>query len=300
MQQGGNSIDNNSTGNFQTLGGGNYTVIITDDFGCTSTANTNINEPALLQTAFSYQDVSCFGEQDGTISISATGGTPGYTYALSSGNNNNSGSFGALSAGSYSYTVTDGNGCTDSAALQITEPAQVLVSVVPDSLAINLGESAQLNASSNYAAATYNWNPSSGLSCADCSNPTVTLYNSLTYRLTVTVDISGNSCYAYAQVPVTVIKNYDLFIPNVFTPNGDGANDVFQLLGNLPALKFIEMRIFNRIGEKVLESNNIYFTWDGSYKGKMLEPQVLVYTLNAVFIDNHSEELFKGSITLLR
>ncbi|MBK7148976.1 MAG: hypothetical protein IPH78_09170 [Bacteroidetes bacterium] len=62
------------------------------------------------------------------------------------------------------------------AALQITEPAQVLVSVVPDSLAINLGESAQLNASSNYAAATYNWNPSSGLSCADCSNPTVTLY----------------------------------------------------------------------------------------------------------------------------
>lgn len=300
LQQGGNSIDNNSTGNFQTLGGGNYTVIITDDFGCTSTANTNINEPALLQTAFSYQDVSCFGEQDGTISISATGGTPGYTYALSSGNNNNSGSFGALSAGSYSYTVTDGNGCTDSAALQITEPAQVLVSVVPDSLAINLGESAQLNASSNYAAATYNWNPSSGLSCADCSNPTVTLYNSLTYRLTVTVDISGNSCYAYAQVPVTVIKNYDLFIPNVFTPNGDGANDVFQLLGNLSALKFIEMRIFNRIGEKVFESNNIYFTWDGSYKGKMLEPQVLVYTLNAVFIDNHSEELFKGSITLLR
>jgi len=172
--------------------------------------------------------------------------------------------------------------------------------VVPDSVVLHLGESTQLSASSNYATANYNWNPSSGLSCADCSNPTVTLYNSLTYRLTVTVDINGKSCYAYAQVPVTVIKNYDLFIPNVFTPNGDGANDVFQLLGNLPALKFIEMRIFNRTGEKVFESNNIYFTWDGSYKGKMLEPQALVYTLNAVFIDNHSEELFKGSITLLR
>jgi gliding motility-associated-like protein len=114
------------------------------------------------------------------------------------------------------------------------------------------------------------------------------------------VAINGTNCYAYTEVPVTVIKNYDLFIPNVFTPNGDGANDLFRLFGNLPALKFVEMQIFNRTGEKVFESNDINFSWDGTYKGKALEPQVLVYTLYAVFLDNHSEELFKGSITILR
>jgi gliding motility-associated-like protein len=301
LQQGGSSVSTNNSGNFQNLNGGNYTVVATDDFGCTATATTNINEPTLLQSTFTSEAVSCFGEQDGTISVSANGGTPAYTYTLSTGSTNISGNFGSLSAGSYPYTVTDANGCTDTATVLVYEPMEVLVDVVPDSVTLHLGESIQLNATSNYGSTVdYMWSPSTGLSCNDCTSPTVTLYNSLTYYLTVSVDINGNSCYAYAEVPVTVIKNYDLFIPNVFTPNGDGTNDLFRLFGNLPALKFVEMQIFNRTGEKVFESNDINFTWDGSYRGKLLEPQVLVYTLYAVFIDNHSEEIFKGSLTLLR
>lgn len=301
LQQGGSSVSTNSTGSFDNLNGGNYTVVATDDFGCTATAATNINEPSLLQSAFTTEAASCFGEEDGSISISATGGTPGYTYLLSTGATNNSGNFGSLAAGSYPYTVTDANGCTDTATILVYEPMEVLVDVVPDSVTLHLGESVQLNANSNYGSTVgYMWSPTTGLSCNDCTNPTVTLYNSLTYHLTVSVAINGNNCYAYAEVPVTVIKNYDLFIPNVFTPNGDGTNDLFRLFGNLPALKFVEMQLFNRTGEKVFESNDINFTWDGSYKGRLLEPQVLVYTLHAVFIDNHSEEIFKGSLTLLR
>jgi gliding motility-associated-like protein len=300
LQLGGSTIANNSNGNFQNLSGGSYTVITTDDFGCTAAVNASINEPTLLQSTITPEDVSCFGEQDGSIAAVASGGTPSYTFALSSGASNNSGSFGSLNAGNYSLTITDDNGCIDSATITITEPMQVLVTLSPDSVTLNLGESIQLNASSNYGTANYLWSPSIGLSCNDCNNPTTTLYNSLTYQLTVSVAINGTNCYAYTEVPVTVIKNYDLFIPNVFTPNGDGANDLFRLFGNLPALKFVEMQIFNRTGEKVFESNDINFSWDGTYKGKALEPQVLVYTLYAVFLDNHSEELFKGSITILR
>ncbi len=300
LQVGGNSLSTNSTGNFLSLNGGNYTVIATDDFGCMATTTLNLNEPTLLQSVFTIEDISCFGEQDGSVSITASGGTPVYTYSLSSNGNNNSGVFTDLPSATYSYTVTDANGCEDTATVNVSQPDEVSVTVTPDSVVMNLGETIHINTTSNYATAIYNWSPSTGLSCSDCPSPEVILYNSLTYQLTVTVDINGNNCYTYARVPVTVVKNYHLFMPNVFTPNGDGVNDMFSLFGNLPALKQIEIRIFNRTGEKVFESNDINFSWDGSYKGKLLEPQVLVYTLYAVFVDNHSEELYKGSLTLIR
>jgi gliding motility-associated-like protein len=97
-----------------------------------------------------------------------------------------------------------------------------------------------------------------------------------------------------------VIPNYDIFIPNSFTPNGDGNNDLFQIFGNLPALKFLAIEIYDRIGEKVFESNDLRFTWDGNYKGRPAQPGVFVYTLRVGFIDNHSEKIYKGSLTLLK
>ncbi|MCW5907674.1 MAG: gliding motility-associated C-terminal domain-containing protein [Chitinophagales bacterium] len=74
----------------------------------------------------------------------------------------------------------------------------------------------------------------------------------------------------------------------------------FQIYGNLTALKFVEVQIFNRTGEKVFETNDINFKWNGTYKDKPLEPQVFVYTIFAVFVDNHAEKIFKGSLTLLK
>ena len=138
------------------------------------------------------------------------------------------------------------------------------------------------------------------LSCYTCPNPTVETYNSIDYTVEVTASINGSNCIAETKVPVTVIPNYDIFIPNTFTPNGDGNNDFFQIFGNLPALKYLDVEIFDRIGEKVFESNDLRFTWDGTYKGKPLQPAVFVYTLRVVFVDNHSEKIYKGSLTLLK
>ena len=60
------------------------------------------------------------------------------------------------------------------------------------------------------------------------------------------------------------------------------------------------MQIFDRIGEKVFETTDMNFKWDGNYRGKPLPPGVYVYTLRVVYTDNHTDKLFKGSITLLR
>lgn len=297
----GSTQSNNSNGSFSGLAAGSYTVSATDDFGCTVTGTTTVSEPLLLQSSNTVTNVTCFGEQDGQVNISATGGTLDYSYAFSTGLVNGTGVFGSLIADTYTYTVTDAHGCTDTASGTVTQPLEVLVTTTPDSLTIDLGESIQLNASSNYGAITnYQWSPNIGLTCVECPNPEVALNQSQVYTIEATVNINGTDCYGHARLPVKVVPHYDIFIPNVFTPNGDGNNDLFRIFGNLPALKFVEVQIFDRIGEKVFEANDINFAWDGTYLGKPLAPQVLVYTIFAVFVDNHAEKVFKGSLTLLK
>ena len=116
----------------------------------------------------------------------------------------------------------------------------------------------------------------------------------------VSVDINGNTCTTSQLVPVTIIPNYDLFIPNAFTPDNNGANDFFEFYGNKKGIQYLEVMIFNRIGEKVFESNDIDFKWDGTYKGVLQQPGVYVYTINTVFIDGERKEIYKGGVTLIR
>ncbi|MFN8300029.1 MAG: gliding motility-associated C-terminal domain-containing protein [Chitinophagales bacterium] len=300
LSTGGAPIGNNSTGTFTALSAANYTVDVTDTKGCTAQYNLTIQEPSALISTASYTDISCPGKQDGTLTLQATGGTPAYHYTAA-GNNNTSGYFSGLAAGAYPYTVTDANGCNDTGSVTITEPQAIVLTLLPDSLILNLGSSAQVNATTNYdPSVVYSWSPVTGLSCTDCANPVVQINNSQLYQVHVTVTINGNDCEASATLPVTVIPQYDLFIPNAFTPNADGKNDVFNLFGNLQALKYLEVSIFNRIGEKVFESNDIYFNWDGTYKGKEADYGVYTYVIRVVFIDGFTPKLYKGTITLIR
>ncbi|MDB5285024.1 MAG: domain containing protein [Bacteroidota bacterium] len=295
------NVGNNTNGNFNGLIAGSYVVGVTDDFGCTISTNVAITEPApLLTSANPVADVTCFGLRDGQVTINASGGMPAYTYMLGN-QSNSSGNFSSLDTGTYEYVVTDANGCVDSASVSIAQPAAINISITPDSLVINLGKKLQLNATSNYDPnATYLWNPTFGLSCYTCPNPVVSINSSTDYNVSVTVNINGNNCSSDTNIRITVIPDYDIFIPNVFTPNLDGNNDYFQLFGNLPAMKFIDVALFDRWGEKVFESNDIYFKWDGIYKGKPVPPGVFVYTLRVVFDDDHTEKLFTGSVTVLR
>ena len=141
------------------------------------------------------------------------------------------------------------------------------------------------------------WTPSNGLSCSDCVSPISSTNESITYYVT---GIDTNGCVAKDVVVVNVVPNYIAFIPNAFTPNGDGNNDCFQVYGNKEAWKQFEVEVYDRIGEKVFESNDMNFKWDGTYKGQMMNPTVLVYTIKVIYLNNYSDKLFKGTVTLVR
>ncbi|HWB63113.1 MAG TPA: gliding motility-associated C-terminal domain-containing protein, partial [Chitinophagales bacterium] len=203
-----------------------------------------------------------------------------------------------LGAGTFAVTVTDVNNCSVSDSATLVEPDSVEVTVSPSPVEVKLGESLQLTATTNQTGTlTYLWDPQFGLSCYDCADPTFNGVYSQPYTLTVT---NQDGCNGTAQFVVTVVPDYTIFLPNAFTPNGDGNNDYWQLFGKITAIKQFEVMVFDRIGEKVFDSNDVNFKWDGTYKGKPAPEGIYSYIVKIVWLNNHSDNAIKGSITLLR
>ncbi len=287
-----------ATGLFSSLIASSYWVILSDNNSCVDSVQIAVNEPPLLVAMVDSVEVSCYQYTDGQVVTLASGGVPGYTYSLSTGPQNGTGTFTDLSVGSYSVTVTDVNNCTASDATIVTQPDPVIITVLPTSTTVNLGESILLQASTNQAGIiTYDWQPAMGLSCYDCANPLFSGNYSALYTVTVAND---RGCSGNASVDVVVVPAYDIFIPNVFTPNGDGANDTWNIFGNLPGIKQIQMVVFNRIGEKVFESTDINFAWDGNYQGVSAPAGVYVYSARIVWLNNHSDSDYQGSVNIMR
>ena len=117
-----------TTQSISGLAAGTYTVTVTDSKGCTTTASYTVTQPAVLVATASGTNVSCFGGNDGTATVSVTGGTAGYTYLWSPGGQTTQ-SISGLTAGTYSVTVTDSKGCTAVSSYTVTQPPLLTIAV---------------------------------------------------------------------------------------------------------------------------------------------------------------------------
>jgi gliding motility-associated-like protein len=148
---------------------------------------------------------------------------------------------------------------------------------------------------------TYNWTPATSLSCTDCPNPYANPKFNTRYTVAVT---DSNGCAASRDITVTVIcNNSNFFIPNTFSPNNDGQNDVFYVRGR--GIERIQsIRIFNRWGQPVFEkrdfmANDKSSGWDGTLKGKPADQDVYVYVIE-VICENATIIPFRGNVALIR
>jgi len=125
----------------------------------------------------------------------------------------------------------------------------------------------------------YTWSPSTYLDCTDCPNPISTPVFNTTYTITVTDE---NHCTSTDTVLVKTICGGDnYFIPNTFSPNNDGVNDVFYPRGK--GLHDIQsMRIFNRWGQQVYNSHEYNVPWNGTWKGKPVPVGTFYYIIKTV------------------
>jgi gliding motility-associated-like protein len=160
----------------------------------------------------------------------------------------------------------------------------------PD-VTIGLGDSIQLEAT-GVAITTWDWSPGLELSDSTIYNPFASPIDTTVYILTV-YDING--CIDTDTLTVNVIPVTDFFIPNLFSPNGDGSNDFWEI-PKLPYYPNTLVTIINREGMEVYRNDNYDNTWDGKFKGKELPDATYYYYLKLATND----KVYKGAVTILR
>ena len=310
-----NGTDTGTGDNLTGLIPGMYDITVTDATGVCNEVVTSleITEPAEV-TALALVDSSsiCELETESIVTVEDVENSRGaLSYSLDGINFNSSNRFVVDAGESYMITVRDAAGCTANVDATIPAPSGLSVDL-PTDLILNLGDDLDLDA--DFAATTdvnFEWSPAESLSCSDCPNPQATPTSTTTYTLTVSDD---NGCIKEASVIVFLSTTRRVYIPNAFSPNGDGLNDLFTIFTSTDAVSVNTLQIFDRWGERVYQSPDSFIPnidiggtpsgqinhgWDGTINGQIAPNEVYVYLTEITFIDGKTE-VFSGELTLAR
>lgn len=144
------------------------------------------------------------------------------------------------------------------------------------------------------------WSPAEGLSCTDCPNPIATIDSSTVYSVFVQDLTTGCTSESQTLLNLRTDCAEDLvYAPNIFSPNGDGSNDVFYVYSST-VTQISTMQIFDRWGGVIFETSNIEEGWDGRSNGKTVPDGTYVYFLKAICPLDGSEIMIKGDISILK
>jgi gliding motility-associated-like protein len=270
------------------LSPGNYNVTVTDANGCSQTTTITISSVNPMSLSLVYTNALCNGLSNGTAIVAASGGTSPYTYSWSDPLAQTSALADSLAAGTYSVVVTDSNGCTQMVGVSISEPAAITLSTSgTDAQCHNAGGSALATADGGTQPFTYSW--SNG-----ATTSSITGIGAGQYILTVT---DNNGCMKKDTIVISDIQTEAcLFIPNAFTPNGDGDHDVW-VISNMNLYNSVKVSVYNRWGNKVYENADYQNDWSGtSTDGKNLPGGVYYYIIDF----SNGSKVEEGSVTIIR
>ncbi|HYC27823.1 MAG TPA: gliding motility-associated C-terminal domain-containing protein, partial [Chitinophagaceae bacterium] len=273
----------------------------TSDLGCTAYDTVIVTVIQPLQMTTSPSDSICIGESINLL----VSGAASYIWTPATG-------LGSVTSSNPIATPTitttyrvigyDGHNCfTDTAFITVGVGQYPTVNLGPD-LTLATGTLHPLTSLiQNGPIAQWQWTPSTDLSCDDCPLPIAEIKKDISYSVKVVTDYG---CVATDTISIkTFCESAQVYIPNAFTPDGDGYNDIFMVRASGVAM-VKTFRVFNRWGILVYESNNHppntpQYGWDGKVKGVVGGPDVYVYTAE-VICENGSSYTYKGNVTILK
>lgn len=184
-----------SASSISNLSAGSYSVTVTDARGCTGTDQMQITQPSALTSSMVTANVTCFNGNNGSADVNITGGTVPYAYSWSTGAGNTS-AIAGLTAGNYTVTVTDANGCTLTVPVSIQQPARLLPNVTSAPVLCNGGStgSVSTNITGGTAPFSFSWSPSAS------TTSSITNVAAGSYTVMVT---DANGCTATASATIT-------------------------------------------------------------------------------------------------
>lgn len=274
---------------------GFYSVTVTDYNSCVRKSSFFITEPPVLGANFRQEPASCPEVDNGSAEVVAYGGVAPYTYVWKTNPVQTTAKVTNLSYGVYKVQISDLNGCK----IELTDSVKAL-----HLFKVNAGAnkeikkfektslSVSVDQSGNYS---IQWFPSADLNNDEAANPVASPTVTTTYVVIITN--TDNGCKASDSVVVLVFPTDYLFVPNAFTPNGDGQNDTFfPIAGDL--VEVVDFKIYNRWGQLVF--NDPTSAWNGKFRGSD-EPEGS-YAYYVSYKNVNTSEVFRkqGNVTLMR
>ncbi|WP_350286941.1 gliding motility-associated C-terminal domain-containing protein [uncultured Croceitalea sp.] len=290
---------------------GTYNVIVSYDLDCGGTYCVEqmlmISCSSCPETIDAGLDVNINQGETTVFAASSTGGTPSYIWTASPTDASLAGqetiqnpSVSPAVTTTYTVTADFGGGCVDTDDVVVSVSIPCTLQINDMNLLTTNADCGMTNGSINgievlntTATETYSWTDSNGMQVGTSMD----LFNMPTgdYTLTIT-DGSCSATLGPLTIDCNTNQNQDIVIANTMTPNGDGANDTFIILG-LENHPNNSLKIYNRWGNLVYDKKNYTNQWDGTYQGKLLPVATYYYILN---LNNSDQKIHKGYITILR
>ncbi len=276
-----------TTQTISQLSEGTYTVSMVDALNCDFAVQTYqiVNPSVLVLNLDTVGQPLCYNSQNGFIEYTIQGGRPEYSYALN-GKNVAYTHFGQLESGTYVFSVVDTSGCFVRDTVVLYQPNAIQV----DGISQVSNNEGQISTTVIGGIPSYQYNWSNGANTAFVEGLIAGDY-------TVTVTDS-KGCNAYSLFKIEI----PLFIPSVITPNADGVNDTWEILG-IQAFDKIEIHIFNRWGDEVYSYSGSGMgyadqsvNWDGTWNGLELALGTFVYILDT----KGQDKTYQGVVTIVR
>ena len=281
--------NNNSTSNTLNTGGGFYSVIVTDDqTGCYGEDSINITEDQPPNTVISGGGSICSDGSTVQINFLYDGLIP---WNLQYFNQTDTFLQTNIQTANYSITtstsgtyqilnVLDYNDCMSNysgqAIVQVNQMPEAVLS--PDSYILYIGDTLLIQLPEDYS--YYQWFDQNNDSISNSS--VLSIYQAGDYYVYVE---DQNGCFDYSNsVTVDEVPRTELYVPNTFTPNADWHNEVFRVYGK--NIKEYSLKIFNRWGDLLFESNDIQKHWDGYFKGRKVDENKYLYYIEIIGEDD--------------
>ena len=242
---------------------------------------------------FILETTACEGEGTGTIALEDLDGGVAPFYLYMDGAIQPEGLVEDLISGTYQFTVKDAAGCELDTVFNLSFSEELTLELGDDQH-MPQGSSVQLEGRSNQEELRIVWDQLEWLSCSDCLDPIASPEETTTFHLTIYNDAG---CVATDELTVFVTTEGQVYIPNAFSPNADGANDEFMIYHGAGIQGVKMLRVFDKWGGLLFESAE--GVWDGQSGGKPMPVGVYAY-FAVVELANGKEQLYQGDLMLMR
>jgi gliding motility-associated-like protein len=287
----------------EVVSSGWYLLTITDEHGCNWNDSIYVSQVAPIEAKYSTEPENCYGYQDGKIKLeSITGGVGNITGYLNGQEVDLKSEMINLKPDSYVLKLTDSLNCQKEIIINISAAKHIWCDIGKD-INTMAGEELEIKLNHNITAVSkIEWMTYGKVVS---SNESILRLKPISDTEIIVVVTDEKACEARDTMNIRIKEEIDIYIPNVFSPNGDGINDIYTIRGS-KKIEYVEsIDIFDRWGENIHHAEHIPFNsiktplWDGKYKGKGLLPGVYVYMLKVRA--NTGETIVKyGDLTLIK